>query len=861
MEKSEKTSNPSSRRDFVKKTSLALGSIAAMGMPANSLALTHRAVIDGKKLIISPNPKGREVKPLEFVTISGATGVLVARDGEGNEYFRRAVDGKVIFRAAGALGTHFITLENKRGELLDSASFRVNCRTEIHDAGNKYHNLLNTLYDTMIGEWGREAGIVRLNGKFYHTFVSWLRDHVHTLKGMKYFYPEVKSGIDLYADFQREDGMIWDNINSRDQEKNWWDKRFSYANFIRPVDNGTHEFHRIPVEADVEYLFIEGLYYTWKASGDTAWMKSRLDNALKAVNYSTTDPYRWSAKYQLIKRGFTIDTWDFQDYKDTLVVGGDIMVIDKDKTQFGVMFGDNTGMSIACKYLAEMLEYADRKDQASNIRQLGKNLLKRLDALAWNGKYYIHHVPEDQNLKRDLGVDQSKQVSLSNAYSINRGLSHEQAVSIIKTYQQIRQEMPKTSPAEWYAIYPPFTKGFGVKDESSLWEYMNGGVTPIVAGELAHGAFEHGFETYGVDILDRIAALAAETDNYLHCTYRGSMPDEPSRKFTALTIKETANVNYPGKGAAFNGKWIGENGNNDAVVTKVFQDIPFEILNPDFHKNTCIEVNDTKANLAKAVIPVNQKPISVYLLHTMNPGKFAGVVNFYYSDGTVYADYITEDKIGHWWRSANDQNSPLVPSCKKAWRSDNDQYVAFYVYGINNPEPGKILERIEFAGTKQAQKWQILAVTLSDYEVFFMPSKISQGIPDNWGSAAVVYALIEGLAGVKDNGAGFDKVLLAPRWEAAGISDVTATVKYEASGGYVSYQYKISPDKKRLTLTFTGNANETIVEILLPGNSGIVKVHLNNKEAGFKRKKIEQSDYVVLQVLGIAAHEVKLEIA
>ena len=53
-------------------------------------------------------------------------------------------------------------------------------------------------------------------------------------------------------------------------------------------------------------------------------------------------------------------------------------------------------------------------------------------------------------------------------------------------------------------MYPHYPKGFAM----GKGEYMNMGVTPIVAGELAHGAFEHGFEDYGVDILRRVAALA-----------------------------------------------------------------------------------------------------------------------------------------------------------------------------------------------------------------------------------------------------------------------------------------------------------------------------------------------------------------
>src|SRR5699024_4222289 len=97
---------------------------------------------------------------------------------------------------------------------------------------------------------------------------------------------------------------------------------------------------------------------------------------------------------------------------------------------------------------------------ADKMRALSHDLKKRLDKISWEGNYYLHQVPEDPDVDRDLGVDQSKQVSLSNAYSLNRSLTHEQCKSIIKTYQKIREEMPSSSPGEWYSIYPPFPKGF-----------------------------------------------------------------------------------------------------------------------------------------------------------------------------------------------------------------------------------------------------------------------------------------------------------------------------------------------------------------------------------------------------------------
>ena len=49
-------------------------------------------------------------------------------------------------------------------------------------------------------------------------------------------------------------------------------------------------------------------------------------------------------------------------------------------------------------------------------------------------------------------------------------------------------------------------------------DYMNGGISPLLAGELAKGAFDHGMEAYGVDILERLWTLSQRDGGYLHDT-------------------------------------------------------------------------------------------------------------------------------------------------------------------------------------------------------------------------------------------------------------------------------------------------------------------------------------------------------
>ncbi len=778
--------------------------------------------------------------PLEPVSVVvPRAGLLRVLDGQGQVYIEQPVADTLQFLAGGALGNQLVVLLDAQDRMLAHQPIRVEAQTEIRDASGRYEDLLSVLYHSMTGWNGKEAEIVRYNGRFYHFFVRWLRDHVHTLKGMKYFYPELKSGISLYADSQREDGMIWDNVNRRFQEKTWWDRRFRYGGFIRDAEHGRLEFRRIPVENDVEYLFIEGLYYTWKATGDDAWMQAQLDNALSALHYATTDPYRWSDKYQMLKRGFTIDTWDFQSTEDANRVGGDVMVVKLDTTRFGIMFGDNTGMAAACGYLSEMLQHAGQAEEAARVARLGAALQARVDSLAWNGRFYTHHVPEDPDVERDLGVDQSTQVSLSNAYSLNRNLDQEQRKAILETYQRIRQEMPASSPGEWYTIYPPFERGFGVGDHSEKWEYMNGGVTSIVAGELAHGAFQNGYEAYGVDILDRVAQLAQRTGGYLHCAYRGAMPEPPVRNFQPLPMGSVYNTSHPG------------NARVDCMpITarrvdgqRTFNGVPFLISG---QSDNCLRISQANRTVD---LPVGEKAAALYFLQTGSSGRYTGEIALHYTDGTVFTDYITRAKTGNWWFEAAERRKD--PICKKAWRSNNEgHFVAYYNYGLDNPHPEKRIEKIRFTGTDDGREWLVKAVTLSDAPVYFAPGIVSRGIPDNWGAAAVVYALLEGLAGVKDKGVAMDTVEIAPRWVAAGEAEVEAVVHLPASDAYAAYHFKHNKPEARLELTATGNALQRRYRVLLPEGYERAEVSKDGKAYPYQTERMEAARYAVFDSAG-----------
>ena len=832
----------------------------------NLIIFTWAAILyasDSAFLTITNLPGNNQFKPLEWVELkSSKPGTVIILDGNGVAYVQQAIEQSARVRVAGALGTHTVILLDENDKLLDTKNFKVDCKTELNDKGGEFSSLLDMLYYTM--NTGHTTSTQRYKGKSHVTFAGWFQDHVHVMKAMKYFYPDVVSGINLFADSQREDGMIYDNYYQ--SYDNWihWLKRFG-PDFVSipedPAMNSSY-FVRIPVENMGEFTFLEAVYYAWKATGDDSWMAGKLDNCIKAIKYATSDPYRWSEKFKLLKRGYTIDIWDFQPIQDIEVWNGDIMMAKPGVTNFSIMYGDNIGMAVGCEYTAEMLRYVGRNEEATKIEQIGKGIKERLDALSWNGSFYIHHIPEDSSVKRDFGgTDESRQVTISNAYAINRRIGHDKSVAIIKTYQNIAKEMPVSSPGEWYMCYPPYEKGWHL----DKWEYMNGGVSSIVAGEVAHGAFDHGFEDYGVHILRRMGELAKISGNRLLCIYRGALPDPPERDFTALSLKKIANADITGQGADGVPGWTGE-GVNDLhefpVGRQVFKDVPFTIVEPDENgRKACLILSGKKGYTKEGRLPVAKKAASVYFLHTQSRGSYLGDIILHYTDGSEFKTHVLQGQnIAGWWYPQdgpyNDGKRPYYV----AWTGKNDKSLAVgvYIFGIDNPSPDKVIESINFESAGTDGLWMVLGVTLSDYPVFFMPEKISYGAPDNWGAAAVIYALLEGLAGIKDEGVAFNKARLAPRWSAAGVDEVNTAVKYPASGGYLSYTYKFDKTKNELLIDFTGTAANIEIELFIDEGQTVKDVYLNKQPIKFKTKLVEKSKYICFTTDRVAANEIRL---
>ena len=333
---------------------------------------------------------------------------------------------------------------------------------------------------------------VYIGGKRMTACINWLRDHIHEMKGYKHWEYDLKSYLDFMIKNQHESGFFYEITCIGDN----YHMTTADPPIVKPLPEDNLGLVRIELEADIEYLVVEGAVTVYKATGDEEWIKSVLPSLEKGINYITSDPKRWSAEHGLVKRPFTIDTWDFLPNQS-----GEDRRIHND-TWMSIMHGDNTGVCKAMKQLAWLNRRFKNEEKAKQWEDRAKTLKENLDKLCWNGNFYTHQVHLNHS-----GLDnlEHKRLSLSNCYALNRNvLTLTQAEAIIESY--LKQGKEHGRMYEWCVCYPPY-KQFG---QIKAGDYINGGAAPFVAGELAKGAFNHGYEKYGYEILKKLQAMHRE---------------------------------------------------------------------------------------------------------------------------------------------------------------------------------------------------------------------------------------------------------------------------------------------------------------------------------------------------------------
>ena len=353
----------------------------------------------------------------------------------------------------------------------------------------------------------------------------WIRDYSDMIRAFRYFEKDLKSTIRHFADTQSRNGRIFDYFTTFPEkppcEKENWTK-----------------YVRVPVEADVEYRLIKAGWISWQATGDDEFIKDLLPCFENALSYIMNSWY-WDKEKFLVKRPYTIDTWDFAY---TAGKHNWLQFQIDDNTIWGYMHGDNSGYFEAFSIMARWYSYFGDNARANVWRSNAERIRRSLNTVCWNGKYYTHFVKiTPSNI---AGLDESYQLSLSNPMNINRGVTTgEMATTIIKEYQKRKTE--SGSFAEWFSINPPFPDGIFGDEKLITGAYCNGGIMPLAGGELAMAAFENGFEKYGADILKQYYDLISQKGE----TYLWYFPDGAHSSVETSTSPEATPTDGWGSGA------------------------------------------------------------------------------------------------------------------------------------------------------------------------------------------------------------------------------------------------------------------------------------------------------------------------
>jgi hypothetical protein len=795
------------------------------------------------------------IQPLQKLAVANAEGNTVkVFDGNDRLYF--SADAKPVtgFTVGGALGKQTVRIYNRQNKIVDSIHFFVDATTNIDDGGY-YKNMFALFYKGMFADVKEGTFSVEWNGKTYNVFVPWVLDNFQTMKGLKYFLPNGKELIDIMRQSQRSDGMIYSFIQYQ-SNADYFLTRDKFSGYSKQI--GDKVFVRQPVENHPEYLYVNTIYAVWKSDGNDGWMKQNLTSAEKALDYAPNDAARWSNRFGLLKRAYTIDSWDFaveDEYMPDLGLTN-TMIIDPNKTKFGVFFGDNTGYIEACYQLAEMLAATGDSINAKKYKQRGDEMTERLNKLAWNGHFFTHFIDEDSAVHRHLGVDEKSQIAQSNAYSLNRNITHEQSKAIIETYINLKGHLPVGSPGEWYAIYPPFQKGFTMHD--AIWQYMNGGVGGHNAGELARGAYESGFENYATDILQRVYALGKKYGDKISFAYTGAMlppPPPPIYKpldISAYTNMDLSNTNNNAQHKWMNGGKPGDDLHNMPVGKQIFDSIEFNVIDPAKNNhNAVVAVANQKDFPSSVEIPVNDTAACIYLLHTSGKPaseNVAGAVKILYEDGTYNFHYMIMGKqLTYWWFSELKTDYSGI-----AWYGKNDVSAGIGLSwcAIDNPHPGKKIKSIVLSASQNDNIYAVLAITLSNQKHYVPVNPVSFGGPDDWAAATNTAAMIEGLAGIKDapKTEAFNAPVVAPKWTTTNADSVNVTVRYAASKGYVSYQYHLDSVHHRIYITATTGGEKILFHVLLPPKAKATTVLVNKNKIAFTPSAIEESNYADFEV-------------
>ncbi len=815
--------------------------------------------------------------PLERVTIEALpkspSGLrLVVRDAMHTSYVDAAqVAAGFTFRVQGALGPHRAELF-RGSQLLASETFEVRADTQIDCSDSLFQTELRRLGAQVAGL----GGVAFVDGRSVRHFSTDLRQSRYASLAGRYFEATLQALPDIFLQYQKESGLVFSSMHA-DTMFDPYAGTYPGAHLARDTfgegytgrsSDGRWVFERAPTQADVESLLVAWVHDVWQASGDDAWMAQALPSLAKALDYLRQDPLRWSSDLGLIKRAFTLDVMNHQNHlamrihpRGAVNRAGwfDGRWVDKD-SPMGITHGDNTAFYEAATLLARMYAHQGHDAEAAQWTAVAERVRENLNKVSWNGSFYRHHVRLAQHdLWKDLQTNESRQLSMSNPLAITRGAAtHAQAVSIISEYQRRKQKLGPGVLAEWTTMDPPFRGDFGGVEAGSNG---NGAVSPVVGGPLAHAAFMHGFEAYGVDVLRRVLQLQRKHGRlygfYAPTPRPGNWQPET---FSHVDLRTVANRHLRGdKPAGFV-----DHPENDLrtfpVGSQTFLGKPFDVIDPKDNGGRAALVlwgAGSPGPRETTVAGIGKKAQSIYFLHSAgNIGRQARVGEYIinYADGTkVRIPLVVGRNISSWWSEGD------AGEWRLAWRGRNPHVsvVGMGVWGWDNKQADKLIDSITIRASGQGRV-QLLGISLSSAPVQYDRDEVEGHAFDPWAAGVVYAAGVEGLAGVVDRGRVFEHVALSPRWVAANETRASVSVRYPSSRGYVAYRWEHRPGDRSMAMTFTGSGKRFDFHVLMPLGAKPREVTLDGKKLRHRVVTVEQSVYADFSLEAVSSGQLEI---
>jgi len=107
----------------------------------------------------------------------------------------------------------------------------------------------------------------------------------------------------------------------------------------------------------------------------------------------------------------------------------------------------------------------------------------------------------------------------------------------------------------------------------------------------------------------------------------------------------------------------------------------------------------------------------------------------------------------------------------------------------------------------------------------------------------MIYALIEGLAGVVDEAMLFQHVRLSPRWIAAHCTEVDVCTAYGPSGASIRYHYAHDAAPRDIVLEIRGRGRVDL-HLMLPPGTRCTRLEIGGRKTAYRNIQVHKSSYV-----------------